>query len=379
MSSSEAGRGSAFALPGTRARSTVLVVDDSELMRALISDIINSSGEFRVIGQAETGYQAIRLVHELAPDVVTLDLEMPDLRGINALEYIMHEAPRPVIVVSGHSASMAEPMLRAIDFGALEFVAKPHGDQPREVDVLRSRLLGALAAARDAKLANLRLQRAARARARARRAAARAARVEGDLVETSTRCAVAIAASTGGPRALVELIPQLPAELPAAVLVVQHMPSTFTRLLAQRLDELSALPVREARAGEVIQEGTVYLAPGGFHMGLRRAAGSFAVALEEGDPVWGVRPAADVMFGAVARHFGPRSLGIVLTGMGRDGAAGLRAIREVGGWTAVQDVSTAVIQSMPRAAAPFARAELPLEGLARAVSERAVEQARARP
>jgi two-component system chemotaxis response regulator CheB len=365
----------------TRSRepATVLVVDDSELMRALISDIINSSGTFRVVGQAGTGYQAIRLVHDLKPDVVTLDLEMPDLRGVDALAYIMSEAPRPVIIVSGHSAAMADPMLRAIDYGALEFVAKPHGDEPRDVDVLRRRLLVALAAAADAKIANLKRGRAARAKARAQRAAARAARMEGvgSGAAAAARCVIAVAASTGGPRALVDLIPRLPAELPAAVLVVQHMPSVFTRLLAQRLDSLSNLPVKEAHAGDVIREGTVYLAPGGLHMGVRRAGDAFAIALEEGDPIWGVRPAADILFGAVARHFGPRSLGVVLTGMGRDGAAGLRAIREVGGWTAVQDASSAVIQSMPRAASPFASVELPLEQLARAVCDRAAEHARA--
>jgi two-component system chemotaxis response regulator CheB len=358
---------------------TVLVVDDSELMRAILSDIVNSTGTFQVIGEAETGYEAIRLVHELDPDIVTLDLEMPDLRGLEALGYIMSEVPRPVIIVSGQSQALAEPMLRAIDYGALEFVAKPHGDEARDVDVLRARLLDALAAAANASVANLRVQRVKRAAARARRAAAREARMYGLDPATPAPCALAIAASTGGPRALIEVVPELAAELQAAVLIVQHMPPAFTRLFAERLDRLSPLPVREAVAGEILRAGEVYLAPGGVHLNLRRTHEGISVELDRSDPVWGVRPAADVMFGAVARHYGPRSLGIVLTGMGRDGADGLRAIRDAGGWTAVQRVDTAVIPSMPRAAAPYAAAELDLRDMPGAVLERASAHSRPGP
>jgi two-component system, chemotaxis family, protein-glutamate methylesterase/glutaminase len=357
-----------FSEPPARRR-TVLVVDDSELMRAILSDIVNSSAEFEVVGEAETGYQAIRLVHELEPDIVTLDLQMPDLRGLDALGYIMSEAPRPVIIVSGQSRSIAEPMLRAIDYGALEFVAKPHGDEAREVDLLRRRLLEALEAAAGATVMNLRVQRAVRAAARARRTAARNARGEGIAAGLPATCVLGIAASTGGPRALVELVPELAAALPAAVLIVQHMPSPFTRLLAERLDRLSALPVREAVTGETLHAGKVYLAPGGLHLNLKRGPEGITVELDRSDPVWGVRPAADVTFGAVARHYGPRSLGVVLTGMGRDGADGLRAIRDAGGWTAIQRIDTAVLPGMPRAAAPFAAVELQLDEMAAAVFE----------
>jgi two-component system chemotaxis response regulator CheB len=189
---------------------------------------------------------------------------------------------------------------------------------------------------------------------------------------------VAIAASTGGPRALLEVIPQLPEDLGAAVLIVQHMPAGFTRLLAERLDRVSRLTVREASAGEVLKAGVVYLAPGGFHMALQRTAGGISVTREETEPVWGLRPAADVLFAAVARHFGPRSLGVVLTGMGRDGANGLRAIRDVGGWTAVQDAESAVVSSMPRAAAPHAAVKLRLENIARAIATQTAQHSRNR-
>lgn len=359
-------------------RRTVLIVDDSELMRAILSDIVNSSGTFEVIGEAETGYQAIRLVHELNPDIVTLDLEMPDLRGLDALGYIMSEVPRPVIIVSGQTQDLADPTLLALDYGALEFVAKPHGDEAREVEVLRVRLLDALDAAASASVANLRMQRAIRAAARARRAADRAARADGSRVVGGAPCAIAFAASTGGPRALVEIIPDLAEDLPAAVLIVQHMPPPFTRLLAERLDRLCPLPVHEAEDGEILRPGEVYLAPGGLHLDLRRTQQGIVVELDRSDPLWGVRPAADVMFRAVARHYGPHSVGVVLTGMGRDGANGLRAIRDAGGWTAVQRAETAVIPSMPRAASPFAAAQLDLCDIPLAVHQHATAQARRR-
>jgi two-component system chemotaxis response regulator CheB len=358
-------------------RKTVLVVDDSALMRALIIDIVQAADGFEVVGEASTGYQAIRMVHELEPDIITLDLEMPDLHGLDALAYIMTEKPRPVIIVSGQLRAAPEATTKAIDYGAFEFVMKPHGDEAREFDVLRRRLLAALDAAASAAIVNMRVQRVVRARTRAQRAAQRVARTQGIELAPGVPCALAIAASTGGPRALVELIPQIRSDLAAAILVVQHMPSTFTRLLAERLDAASTLMVREAVEDDVLKPGCVYIAPGGFHMGLQRCGEGICITLEKGDPVWGVRPAADVLFGAVARHFGPRSLGIVLTGMGRDGAAGLRAIRDVGGWTAVQQVDSAVMPSMPKAAAPFAVDQLTLDRMPRAVYEQV--GARTRP
>jgi two-component system chemotaxis response regulator CheB len=176
--------------------------------------------------------------------------------------------------------------------------------------------------------------------------------------------AIVIAASAGGPRALTEVIPALPAHLPAAVLVAQHMPSRFTHLLAQRLDRVSALAVREAAEHEVVQAGTVYIAPGGRHMAVARRQGRVVITLSDASPVRGVRPAADLLFAAAATCYGPNLLGVVLTGMGRDGAEGLRAVRAAGGWTVVQDAAGAALAGMPRAAAEHAAAVLPLAQLA---------------
>jgi two-component system, chemotaxis family, protein-glutamate methylesterase/glutaminase len=341
----------------------VLVVDDSRLMREFIAELIDASAEFRVVAGAATGYEAIRLVHEQDPDIVTLDLEMPDLGGLDTLGYIMSEVRRPVIILSAHSAAGAEPTMRALELGAVDFVLKPAGDSRDEVEELERRLLGALRAAAVADLSNLPLRMPTAG------GAARAP-AQPELPGRPATCAVAVAASTGGPRTLADLVPRLPAELGAAVLIVQHMPPPFTRSLANRLDVASRMRVREAAAGMPLRCGEVYLAPGGHHMTVRRGGDGFEIGIDRSKPVWGVRPAADPLFTSVARHFGPRSIGVVLTGIGRDGAEGLRAIREVGGWTIAQDRDSAVIYGMPRAAAPYARAVLPLDAIADAIASR---------
>ncbi len=347
----------------TRRRHGVLVVEDSDLVRAIIVRLVEESGEFRVVAEARTGFEAIQKVHEFDPDVVTLDLEMPDLGGHETLGYIMSEVPRPVIILSAHGAAGAEPALRALDLGAVEVVPQPEGTGALELEWLQARLHHALLAGLQASLQNLPVR--LRDSGPGNRAWRRPKR------PGAAPCAIAIAASTGGPRALDEVIPALPDSLPAAVLVVQHMPPRFTRFLSERLDAVSHLPVREAAGGEPVLAGHVYVAPGGVHLAVRRTEQGIVTVLDERAPLWGVRPAADVLFATVASHFGPRSLGVVLTGMGRDGADGLRAIREVGGWTIAQDEQSAVIYGMPRAAAPFAREVLPLARIAAALAHRA--------
>lgn len=353
---------------------TVLVVEDADTVRAELTAIIEASDRYEVVAEARSGYEAIRTTHDRNPDLVVLGLGPVDVRGIELLAYISAEAPRPVVVLSEQANAVSDPALATLDFGNMEFVVRPAGRDRESGDVLRHRLLAALDAAAGARIGGLRINRARRAAARATRAARRAARTAADGSGAPARCVAAIAASTGGPRALIEIIPQLPEELAAAVLVVQHMPAAFTAFLAERLNRSGALRVKEGGAGELLKTGVVYLAPGGHHMALQRTAAGISITLEDSEPVWGLRPAADVLFASVARHFGPRSIGVVLTGMGKDGAAGLRAIREVGGWTAVQDPAMAVVASMPRTARPHAAAELPLDRIAEAI----VGQARAR-
>jgi two-component system chemotaxis response regulator CheB len=346
------------------------VVDDSAFMRKLVSEMLTMSGEFRVVGTARNGLDALKQIHALDPEIVTLDIEMPELDGLQALGYIMSEAPRPVVMLSAlDSPNGGELTIRALELGAVDFVHKPAGPARESVDLLGGRLLDAL---RAASCVNLRgvpmLARPSLVERGPRRA---------ELAAAAATSAVAIAASTGGPRALAELIPRLPAGLPAAVLVVQHMPAGFTPSLASRLNSMSRLPVAEARHAERIEHGRVYLAPGGMHMRVIDVGGLPVIALDQTPPIWGVRPSADPLFRSVAQRFGASVVGVVLTGMGRDGAEGLRAIRDRGGYSVVQDRATSIVYGMPQAALAAAGADrtLPLDQIADEVAD-AVERGR---
>jgi two-component system chemotaxis response regulator CheB len=335
-------------------------VDDSAFMRRVISDMVASAPEFRVVGTARDGNDALRKIYQLDPDIVTMDVEMPGLDGLAALGYIMSETPRPVVMLSAHTVEGGEATMRALDYGAVDFVAKPSGTISLNLEKVGARLLDALRAAASANLSNIRVHvaRPSTPRAETPRAA------EGGAPEV----AVAIAASTGGPRALAELIPRIRAPLGAAVLIVQHMPPRFTRTLAERLDGMARLRVTEAEDGETVRADHVYLAPGDFHMRVvRDGGGAVRVALDREPTLWGVRPAADHLFRSVADVYGARTLGVVLTGMGRDGADGLRSIVEAGGGGIAQDRASSVIYGMPQAAAEYAGQILPLDRLPDAI------------
>jgi len=338
-------------------------------MRKLVSEILSTSGEFRVVGTARHGLDALKQIHALDPDIVTLDVEMPELDGLQALGYIMSETPRPVVMLSAlDSPNGGALTIRALELGAVDFVHKPSGAARDSIDLLGSRLLDALRAATCVNLRGVPVL--ARPSLVERRA--------GRTVPDAATNAVAIAASTGGPRALAELIPRLPTGLDAAVLVVQHMPAGFTASLATRLNALSRLPVSEAKAGDRVDHGRVYVAPGGFHMRVVDVDGIPRVALEQTPPIWGVRPSADPLFRSAALRFGASLVGVVLTGMGRDGAEGLRVIRDRGGYAIVQDRGTSIVYGMPQAALTTAGADrmLPLGDIAAEIAG-AVGRARA--
>jgi two-component system chemotaxis response regulator CheB len=342
---------------------TVLVVDDSAFMRRVITRIVDGSREFRVVGTARDGVEALAQVHALNPQIVTLDVEMPELDGLQALGYIMSETPRPVVMLSAATTQGdVDLTLRCLELGAVDFVRKPSGPVSIDLDRVAETLLNALRAAREVNLGGVQLL----ARPRFVQAAPPPVRPQGATM------AVVIAASTGGPRALAEVIPGLPAELDAAVLVVQHMPAGFTRSLAARLNSMSRLPVSEGIDGEPVLANRVYLAPGGLHMRVAvDAEGQRCISLDGSAPVWGVRPSADPLFRSAAEHFGRKVVGVVLTGMGRDGSDGLGAIRAGGGKGIVQDRATSTIYGMPQAALQRAGAErvVPLGGVAGAVVE----------
>ena len=317
-------------------------------MRKLVSEMLATSGEFRVVGTARNGLDALKQIHALDPEIVTLDIEMPELDGLQALGYIMSETPRPVVMLSAlDSPNGGELTIRALELGAVDFVHKPSAGVRDAAEALGPRLLDALRAASCVNLRGVPML-------------ARPSLVESQGGRTAPGAAtqvVVIAASTGGPRALAEVIPRLSPGLDAAVLVVQHMPAGFTASLAARLRAMSRLPVSEARHGDRIEHGRVYIAPGGMHMRVIDVNGLPVVALDETPPIWGVRPSADPLFRSASNRFGAAVVGVVLTGMGRDGAEGLRAVRDKGGFAILQDRETSIVYGMPQAALMTAGAD----------------------
>lgn len=319
----------------------VLVVDDSALMRKVITDMLSEDPEIEVIATARDGYDAIKKVHELKPDVVTLDIEMPKLDGLNTLGYIMSETPLPVIMLSSYTREGADATLKALEYGAFDFVPKPSGPISLDIRKVKEELIAKIKAAYRADLSRLKFLLPKRER--------KLEKVE-KVPSLKVNAVVAIASSTGGPRALQEVIPKLPSDIGASILVVQHMPKGFTKSLAERLDSLSQVEVKEARENDILREGLALVAPGDYHMVVKRGEDGAVVRLTQDPPLWGVRPSADVTMSSVAELFKGRVVGVVLTGMGRDGANGLKKIKEYGGITIAEDKSTCVVFGMPKVA-----------------------------
>jgi two-component system, chemotaxis family, protein-glutamate methylesterase/glutaminase len=337
-------------------RVKVLVVDDSALMRKLIPIILERDPAIEVVGTAMDGAFALRKIEELRPDVVTLDLEMPRMDGMETLRLIMRNAPRPVIVFSTHSREGAYSTFKALALGAIDFVAKPKDAASGHLDPIAFQLIEKIKVAKRAgglkKLPALDVEPQPSLK-----------RKSPAMIAPSR--VIAIGISTGGPNALQYLLAQIPADFPAAFVIVQHMPEGFTDMFARRLDECCAMDIQEAKSGDLLIAGRALICPGNRHMMVRRMPRGEMVVLSDSPPINGHRPSVDVLFHSVAQEFGLTAVGLLMTGMGEDGAEGLGAIKAAGGMTIAQSEETCVVSGMPRAAIVkgYANKILPLENL----------------
>jgi two-component system chemotaxis response regulator CheB len=322
-------------------RTRVLVVDDSALMRKLIPAVLARDPSIEVVGTAMDGDFALKKIEELKPDVVTLDLEMPRMDGMETLRLIMRRAPLPVILFSTHTVAGATATLKALALGAVDFLPKPKEASRGHLELIADQLIAKIKVAKRAigrKLPPATVSEDVPPRNKAARKPLPPRRV------------VAIGISTGGPNALQYILPQIPNDFASSILIIQHMPEGFTEMFAKRLDDCCALEVHEARSGDLLLAGRVLICPGNRHMMVRRMPKGDVVILSDGPPVNGHRPSVDVLFHSLAQEFGVMAAGILMTGMGEDGADGLRAIQAVGGMTVAQSEESCVVSGMPKAA-----------------------------
>lgn len=338
----------------------VLVVDDSLFMRGAVTKMLEQDGRFQVVGHASDGAMAIQKVSEHGPDVVTMDFNMPIMNGAEAVKRIMASHPVPVVMLSAHTTDGARETIEALSNGAVDFVTKPSGEVSPDISrvgpELTARLINAVKAD-VGKLVDAQQTKPTKLKGLTK-----------PKGQPFGRRVVVVAISTGGPAALAHLLPEIPRRTNLAIVIVQHMPATFTTALAERLDSLSSIKVTEAREGDKLHEGVALLAPGGSHL---EFAGDGSVRLTRAAPVNGCRPSADVTMCSAATVFGRNTVGLVMTGMGRDGAQGMAAIKQSGGRTLAQSKETCVIFGMPRASIDMGTVDdiVPLDELASKISD----------
>lgn len=322
-------------------RIRVLVVDDSAVMRSAIKGILHSDPGFEVIATARDGQEAIDQIRALKPDIVTMDLEMPRMDGLTALKIIMEEMPLPVLVLSSLTSENAEITFRALDLGAADYVCKDFQSDSVSIEVTLISKLKEIARHRDIFCRPV-VVPAVRPGALT---------IDGHGKFSAGISVVAIGVSTGGPKALQDVIPLLPKNFPVPVLVVQHMPAQFTKTFADRMNSMSQLKVKEAEPGDIVEPGTVFIARGGIHMKITRPkALEVLIELDSNPTDVFYRPSVDVMMSSVVNVYRGRTLGVIMTGMGNDGTRGMREIRRAGGRTLAQDEASSIVFGMPKCA-----------------------------
>lgn len=350
---------------------TVVVVDDSALVRGLLTEIINKQPDMACIGAANDPLQAREMIRELNPDVITLDVEMPKMDGLEFLSRLMRLRPMPVVMVSTLTEQGAETTLRALEMGAVDFVAKPRIGVSAGLRELGDEIVEKIRIASKARVSRHVAAPAPVAQPRPDGAVTAPPRPASAPRLLSTEKMICIGASTGGTEAIKEILVELPADSPAIV-ITQHMPPGFTTSFAARLDSLCRIRVSEARDGERLLPGHAYIAPGGKQFHIERSGANYVAVVDDGPPVNRHKPSVEVLFKSCARVLGPNAVGVMLTGMGADGAVAMREMREAGSYNIVQDEASCVVFGMPKMAIQHGAAHevLPLKQMARAILDR---------
>lgn len=322
----------------------VLVVDDSALMRKMIPQILSSDPGIEVVGTAMDGLFALKKMKELRPDVVTLDVSMPRMDGIETLRHIVEDFGTPAIIVSSLAQRDTELTFQALEIGAFDFVTKPQDAISVHITEIGAELTAKVKAAHENPFARLRLVHARPGPQPEKK------QVRPPADARSVDRLLAIGISTGGPNALSYLLPQIPKDFPAGILIVQHMPAGFTEMFASRLNAACEIEVKEAKDGDLVLPGRALIAPGNRHLKIKRMALGTIAVLSDAPPVSGHRPSADVLFRSVASEYGQRVTGLIMTGMGSDGADGIGEVKARGGMTVAQDEESCIVFGMPKVA-----------------------------
>lgn len=337
----------------------IIIADDSAFMRKLLSDLFEQEADFTVLDTARNGKDAVEKIKRLKPDLVTMDVNMPIMDGLSALEILMKEHPVPVVMISSLTKVGADATIKALSLGAVDFIEKVSGPISSIATIQREILSKCRAAA------GANIQRVAYAKATKPVQSFAAASIKKVSIAYNSENLIAIGTSTGGPRALQEIITKLPRNLPCGVVIVQHMPAGFTRSLAERLNSLSEVTVKEAENNDILSAGKVFIAPGNYHMTVELQGDLRMIKLNQDPPLSSHRPAVDVLFDSVAK-FGDKLIAVVLTGMGYDGSKGMQQIKTCGGYCIAEDKSTAVVYGMPKAVVDLNLADkiLPIDAIA---------------